>query len=63
MTLKERAEVIDEMIADGFCTHYQGYTCDRDWSDPAVCKKCIASWIIRQGITERSFYQCHKNSA
>ncbi len=57
MTLKERAEVIDEMIADGFCTHYPGYICDRDWNDPAVCKKCIASWIVRQGITERSFYK------
>ena len=52
MTIKERAEMVDRMIANGFCTHYPSYLCDRDW--PEACKKCITSWIIRNGINERS---------
>jgi hypothetical protein len=34
-----------EMSDDGFCTHYAGYTCDKDF--PEVCPKCIERWIKR----------------
>jgi hypothetical protein len=54
MTLQERAEIIKEMVQDNFCTHYPGYTCDREWSsDETVCPKCINSWFIRTGISRR----------
>ena len=51
MTLDERAEIVAEMVEGGFCTHYGGYVCDRDF--PTACAPCITSWIIRLGITKR----------
>jgi hypothetical protein len=32
-----------EMTEDGFCTHYPGYTCDKDF--PEECPKCIGRWL------------------
>ena len=54
MTLKERAEIVEKLVTSSFCTHFPGYLCDRDW--PEACTKCITSWIIRNGITERGFF-------
>lgn len=34
-----------EMADDGFCTHYGGYTCDKDF--PEACPKCIEGWMRR----------------
>ena len=45
-----RAEEIAEKAAatlgapnNGFCTHYPGYICDRDW--PKECPACIKKWL------------------
>ncbi|MEA5016137.1 MAG: hypothetical protein VB099_16420 [Candidatus Limiplasma sp.] len=45
-----RAEAIAEKAAatlgapnNGFCTHYPGYICDRDW--PKECPACIKKWL------------------
>ena len=53
MTLKERHKLIDKMIADGFCTHFPGYLCDRFLDDESgfACRKCINSWFISEGIS------------
>jgi hypothetical protein len=32
-----------QMSDDGFCAHYAGYTCDKDF--PKVCPKCIERWV------------------
>lgn len=34
-----------EMTSNGFCTHYAGYTCDKEF--PAACQKCIERWLRR----------------
>ena len=36
---------IDKALAEHDCTHYPGYTCDRDF--PAACEACWASWLLR----------------
>lgn len=46
LDLRDKAKVKAvalEMSDDGFCTHYAGYTCDKDF--PEACPKCIARWI------------------
>jgi hypothetical protein len=52
MTLKERQEIIEKLVKNGFCTHYPGYVCDRDWS--RACNKCINSWVIKNGTKEKT---------
>ena len=51
MTLKERAELIAAMIESGFCTHYPGFVCDKDF--PAACAPCITAWFMQNGIIGR----------
>ena len=41
MKLLERIKKVAEMIEDGYCTHYPGYVCDKDF--PAACSACITS--------------------
>jgi hypothetical protein len=54
VTLDERAALVDEMREKGFCAHYPGYACNRDFlSNPAACRACIASWIMRMGVKKR----------
>jgi hypothetical protein len=55
MTLKERETVIENMIKNVFCTHYAGYICNREY--PCACKKCINSWIIRNGIKNKAILE------
>ena len=31
----------------GSCTHYAGYTCDKDFSTPGTCAKCLAQHFLR----------------
>lgn len=38
-TKEERNEAVLELVKSGYCTHYPGYTCDRDW--PKACSNCI----------------------
>lgn len=45
-----RVEAIAEKAAatlgapnNGFCTHYPGFVCDRDW--PKECPACIKDWL------------------
>lgn len=33
----------------GFCTHYPGYVCDREFSEPGVCENCIKEYLFRGG--------------
>jgi hypothetical protein len=44
-TKPKRKELASEMANGGFCTHYAGYTCDKDFPD--ACPKCIEGWISR----------------
>jgi len=53
MTLKEREELVVRLVEKGFCSHYPGYTCNREWEKPGICNKCITSWIIRNSIKEK----------
>lgn len=39
----DRDEAVRQLIDAGYCTHYSGYTCDRDF--PAECANCI-KWTI-----------------
>lgn len=42
-------ELSKALAEDGRCTHYPGYTCDKDWSsDPTVCPKCLYRWLRRK---------------
>jgi hypothetical protein len=41
-------ELSKTLAEDGCCTHYPGYTCDKNFSDPAVCPKCIYRWLHRK---------------
>ena len=50
MTLNERNEKIKTMVNNGFCTHYAGYICDRNY--PEACHKCIEFWMIRESVTK-----------
>ena len=43
LTDKEMARALSDM---GFCTHYPGYTCDKDW--PSACPKCIRRWLSQK---------------
>jgi hypothetical protein len=38
-TKEERDKAIKILADDGYCTHYPGYTCDRDF--PKACPACI----------------------
>jgi len=56
MTLKERQQAIEnrkqaiiKIVEYGFCTHYPGYVCNKDWTSPGICNKCISSWLNRTG--------------
>lgn len=31
----------------GACTHYPGYTCDKDFSTPGTCAKCLREHFLR----------------
>jgi predicted Zn-ribbon and HTH transcriptional regulator len=46
-TIKELKGALSKaakMLADaGQCTHYPGYTCDKDF--PAACPECISKWL------------------
>jgi len=46
-TIKELKGALSKaakMLADaGHCTHYPGYTCDKDF--PAACPECISKWL------------------
>ncbi|MEN6421633.1 MAG: hypothetical protein ABFD76_06755 [Smithella sp.] len=52
--LKQKDKAIDiasEMFAKGgFCTHYPGYTCDKDW--PKECPACIRRWLLQKAREE-----------
>jgi len=53
MNLKDRQQIIEKLVDNGFCTHYPGYICNREWEKPGICNKCINSWVIRSGIKEK----------
>lgn len=31
----------------GFCTHYPGYICDNNFTEPGVCENCIKEYLFR----------------
>ncbi len=42
----ERDAAVKYMAELGFCTHYPGYTCDKEF--PAACPKCISRWLKKK---------------
>lgn len=48
MDIMEQIKQADEaqlkaLAESGFCTHYPGYTCDKNFPD--ACPKCIKRWM------------------
>jgi hypothetical protein len=41
---------VKTLVEAGHCTHYPGYTCDKDW--PKACAKCIKRWLLKRGPAE-----------
>lgn len=39
----ERDEAVKQLMGAGYCSHYAGYTCDRNFPD--ACMNCI-KWTI-----------------
>lgn len=31
----------------GACTHYPGYLCDKDFTAPGVCEKCLRAHFLK----------------
>jgi hypothetical protein len=44
---KTNAQIAKSLMEQGFCTHYPGYTCDKDFSNGA-CYRCILGWLRRE---------------
>jgi hypothetical protein len=36
----------------GACTHYSGYTCDKDFSADGVCAACLAKYFLKMAREE-----------
>ena len=36
----------------GACTHYAGYTCDKDFTTAGVCAKCLKAHFLRMARKE-----------
>ena len=51
VTWEERDTAVRELVELGYCTHYPGYTCDRDF--PEACPACIKRCINLQKARER----------
>ena len=52
-TVEERAlEVACRWLEEaGCCKKYPGYICDKDFSQPGVCGKCLKAYFLK-GIRE-----------
>lgn len=37
-------EIAKRFMDEGFCTHYAGFTCDKDFTNGA-CYRCILGWL------------------
>lgn len=35
------------MAQSGFCTHYPGYLCDKEFTRDGVCARCIRDYFLR----------------
>lgn len=31
----------------GACTHFPGYTCDKEFTEPGVCAKCLRAHFLK----------------
>lgn len=53
-TVEERAlEIACRWLAEaGSCTHYPGYICDKEFSKPGVCERCLKAHLLRRARKE-----------
>jgi hypothetical protein len=49
-SVEERAlEVACRWLEEaGCCKKYPGYTCDKDFSQPGVCGKCLKAYFLKE---------------
>lgn len=53
----ERDQAVNQLVENGYCTHYPGYICDREF--PKACPNCIKRTFNLEKARAARLYSVH----